>query len=476
MKPRGVREIYPGYSSVYVEWNDEVLSRSAATAWIDRAIAAPPPDARPRDITVGVSYGGCDTEGVAAATGLDRAVIAALHGATTYRVYAMGATPGQPLLGQTDPRLAVPRHAIPRLAVLPLSVAIANRQSTIYPVRMPGGWNVIGTALENVYDPNRDDPFLLRHGDRLHFQPMNGDPPAEPPRLELLPPEAQHPALVVEEPGALDLLVDGGRIGHSHVGMAESGPLDANAARLANALCDNPPGTTVLESTLTGPLFVALRSLTVGAAGAGNRLEIDGRPVGMATTNVGPGQRLRMRPTGQGVRGYLAVSGGFDVRSFLGSTSVDLRGLVGEPLAAGDVLGLACEKSPSRRLHARPTPHRPETVMRLLRGPQWSHEAGRALTAGPFVVETGDRMGIRLNGRAVPGGEILSESPPPGSVQVPSSGQPILLLADRSRSAGYAKPAVIHPADLPLAAQLRAGQAVRFIVTDASPAWYRDIA
>jgi allophanate hydrolase subunit 2 len=116
-------------------------------------------------------------------------------------------------------------------------------------------------------------------------------------------------------------------------------------------------------------------------------------------------------------------------------------------------------------------------MMRLLRGPQWSPEAEAALISAPFAVETGDRMGIRLSGPEVPGGEILSEPPPPGAVQVPASGQPILLLADRSRSAGYAKPAVVHPADLPLAAQLRLGEAVRFVMAaSVSVPWYRDVA
>ena len=85
-------------------------------------------------------------------------------------------------------------------------------------------------------------------------------------------------------------------------------------------------------------------------------------------------------------------------------------------------------------------------------------------------------MGVRLDGPAVPGGELLSESPPPGAVQVTSGGGPILLLADRQRSAGYDKPAVIHPGDLPLAAQLRSGETLRFeVVGDHPVPWFRDL-
>ena len=85
-------------------------------------------------------------------------------------------------------------------------------------------------------------------------------------------------------------------------------------------------------------------------------------------------------------------------------------------------------------------------------------------------------MGVRLEGPEVPGGELLSESPPPGAVQVTSGGAPILLLADRQRSAGYDKPAVIHPDDLGLAGQLRTGESVRFVVVGDHPVpWFRDL-
>jgi allophanate hydrolase subunit 2 len=118
----------------------------------------------------------------------------------------------------------------------------------------------------------------------------------------------------------------------------------------------------------------------------------------------------------------------------------------------------------------------PHVVIRLRRGPQWSAEAERALVSAPFTVTTGDRMGVRLEGPEVPGGELLSESPPPGAVQVPAGGAPILLLADRMRSAGYDKPAVIHPDDLHKAAQLRAGEALRFAVAGEHPVpWFRDL-
>jgi KipI family sensor histidine kinase inhibitor len=285
-RPDGVREIYPGYGSVYVEWDDARLSNSAAKAWIDAALEAPEEARRdPAVITVPVRYGGLDTDDVADRTGLAHEQIAKLHAEVEYRVCAR-ATVGQPMMGVTDEHLRVPRRPSPRTDVPALAVAIANEQATIYPALMPGGWNVIGTALENVYDPHRDEPFAFGLGDRVRIKPSDGEPPAPPERRPLLPEEPRHPALRVEEPGALDLLLDGGRLNQAHHGMAQSGPLDARAASLANRLAGNASGTALIESTLSGPTLLALRDVIVGAAGRGLRLHVDDEPVGQVTTLV----------------------------------------------------------------------------------------------------------------------------------------------------------------------------------------------
>jgi KipI family sensor histidine kinase inhibitor len=475
-RPSGVREIYPGYGSVYVEWEDRTLSNERATAWIDAALEADHDDLKePADITVPVKYGGLDTDEVAEQTGLSPDEIAEVHAAKSYRVCAR-ATVGQPMMASTDERLRVRRRGVPRTDVPALAVAIANEQATIYPVLMPGGWNVIGAALENVYDPHRDDPFLFELGDMVRFEPEDGEAPKTPERRILLPETPHTPALRVEEPGALDLVLDGGRLNQAHHGMAQAGPLDARAAGLANRLCGNAPGTTLIESTLNGPTFTALRDVVAGAAGRGFVLHVDGEPAGQRTTRVRTGQTLALKATGEGVRGYLAIAGGIEAEPFLGSTSVDRYGLIGRALRAGDVLGIADEDARPHEMQARPQEIPYHVVIRLHRGPQWSNQAEEALTSAPFTVATGDRMGVRLEGPEVPGGELLSESPPPGAVQVPGGGAPILLLADRQRSAGYDKPAVIHPDDLPLAGQLRPGETIRFaFVGDHPVPWFRDL-
>jgi allophanate hydrolase subunit 2 len=204
---------------------------------------------------------------------------------------------------------------------------------------------------------------------------------------------------------------------------------------------------------------------------------VDGEAVGSETVRLRRGDRVRIRATGRGVRGYLAVGGGIATGAFAGSASVDLRGRIGRPLRAGDLLGLATVPGGAPpTLSARVEPGDRTAPIRLVRGPQWTAEAERALEAGTFAVAAGDRTGIRLDGSDVPGGELLSEAPMMGAVQVTTGGSPIILLNDRLRLAGYHKPGVVVPADLGRVAQLRPGEAVRFqFVGEPARAWYRDL-
>lgn len=476
-RPDGVRELYPGYGSIYLEWDDAALGPVAIERWVEAALIAPTAEASPsRELEIPIRYDGPDLDDVLARTGLGVRELADKIGSADYRVFAVGGGPGQPLLGPAGEGLVVPRLATPRAAIEALSVGLAGRQATIYPVRMPAGWSLIGTALEHVYDPHREDPALLRHGDRIHFREASGDAPEPLEPVAILPEEPRRPVLRVEEPGALDLILDGGRLSAAQLGLAQSGPLDSSAARLANALVGNPLGGAVLEFALTGPTLTVLAPIQVALTGLGMRLEVDGQDVSWRATTIGPGSRLSIRASGDGVRGYLALAGGIETRSYKGSASVDLRGLIGRPLVSGDLLGVAGPPAGWGGA-ARPRPRAGgEVTIRALRGPQWTLEAERALSVDAFSVSSADRTGARLSGRCVPGAELLSESPPLGAIQVPPSGDPIVLLADRLRSAGYVKPALVHPEDISRFGQLREGERVRFrFVEEATRIWVRDV-
>ena len=480
----GLREVYPGLASTYVEWDPDQVSGRVIDRWLRVALSQPPVDEQEstRDLVIPIRYDGADLEDVSRRTGLAPADVVGAHRGTRYTVLAVGAAPGQPFLGINHAAIDVARRSTPRFKVPDCSVAIAGRLTTVYRGTLPGGWNLIGTALTAFYDPHRDDPCLFHPGDRVSFIEGPTAATAEVQPLIMLPEEPVFPALRVEKAGPLDLVVDKRRTGVAHLGLAESGPMDPVSAGLANELVGNPRTFPVVESTLAGPTLTALGTLRIAAFGLGTLLEIDGENVGLGTVQVSPGARIRVRANRDGARGYLAIAGGIQSRRYLGCASADEPGLIGRKLADGDVLGVGGTVWHARtgvearaRMYAATMKSSRGLPIRLIRGPQYSYEAHRALTDSTFTVTTGDRSGVRLDGPPVPGGELLSESPPLGSLQVTPAGSPIILMNDRQRSAGYSKPAVVCPADLPRVAQLRPGSQVHFTFLDRAPTeWYID--
>ena len=129
-------------------------------------------------VTIPVCYGGAfgpDLLEVAAFARVSKDEVVRRHGAREYRVFMVGFVPGFAYMAEVDPVIAAPRRATPRLRVPPGSVAIASGQTGIYPDETPGGWNIIGRSPRRPYDPSRAEPFLLRAGDRVRFEPIDAD-------------------------------------------------------------------------------------------------------------------------------------------------------------------------------------------------------------------------------------------------------------------------------------------------------------
>ena len=150
--------------------------------------ARPTAASDPRDVRLPVRYDGADLADVAAATGLTVDDVTRLHTATHYDVVTVGALPGQPFLSPNDPALQLPRRPNPRVVLPAHTVAIAMHLTTVYPTSSPGGWNILGTALQALYDPHRPEPFLLTAGDRVRLVPSDGVTPSPISPVELLPP------------------------------------------------------------------------------------------------------------------------------------------------------------------------------------------------------------------------------------------------------------------------------------------------
>jgi KipI family sensor histidine kinase inhibitor len=168
----------PAYASVLVAFDPRRIGSGTVRALLEAAVAAPSRAAsvaRPPDVVeIPVRYGGADgpdLEEVARRLGLTPAAVVDLHAATTYRVFMLGFAPGFAYLGSLPPELRLPRRATPRTSVPAGSVAIAARQTAVYPVATPGGWHLIGRTAERLWDPTADPPARLAPGDRVRFVP-----------------------------------------------------------------------------------------------------------------------------------------------------------------------------------------------------------------------------------------------------------------------------------------------------------------
>ena len=173
---RGVTDVVPSYSSLGVFYDPLELSYSELTARLENVLSDMPTLAADRNegrlVRIPVVYDGEDMDDVCRRTKLTRSQIVEIHSAREYRVLVVGFVPGWAYLGQLDPRLIVARRESPRKRVPPGSVAIAESQTGVYPSETPGGWNLIGTTMEKMFDVTREEPALLRVGDRVRFEPV----------------------------------------------------------------------------------------------------------------------------------------------------------------------------------------------------------------------------------------------------------------------------------------------------------------
>ncbi len=458
----GVTDIIPSYTTLYLEYNTNVLREEQVRLWLTQCQNDLIEDFSDTNVEIPVVYNGQDLQAVANETGLSIAEVIKVHSQITYQVYALGFSAGFPFLGEVSPIIRVPRLDTPRTCVPAHSVAIAGPQTGVYTISTPGGWRLLGYSLLRLYDPQRKNPFLLAPGDKVTFTPSEGKPPKELEVLELLPKKPKYPLLQVIKAGLLDLVMDEGRFLQGRFGLSRSGALDIQRAQLSNRLLGNTPFAPLLEMHYQGPVLEVLNKGVLAFAGYGLSLELNGKNTPPFTSfAVKQGDTISFKPTNEGSTAYLALAGGIASKRFAGSASVDLKNKLGRALIAGDILGVAELKKPI--IDRNFIPYHPisnKTTLRILATA--SSETLDRLCAKPFRVEQANRVGIRFAGAKVKGGEIISEAVPLGAIQITPSGQPLLLLNDRGTLGGYSKPALVIPQDLPKAAQLKPNDLVSF--------------
>ncbi|MEM6489230.1 MAG: biotin-dependent carboxyltransferase family protein [Pseudomonadota bacterium] len=301
--------------------------------------------------------------------------------------------------------------------------------------------------------------------------------------------------LRVLDPGLVTTVQDRGRPGYQRVGIPPAGALDTEALALANALAGAPADAAALECRFLGPTLeaegAAVRVALAGATARGTVTRTDGTSApfeGWRSLILAPGDRLGLGALGPSATAYLAVSGGLALAPVMGSRSTLMRarlgGIDGRALRVGDRLAAGALPDPADRAERGLEPPRgwlSDAPIRVVLGPQDDHFTPEAVAAflGSVWRISGkaDRMGLRLEGPTLQhhtapgrGADIVSDGIVTGAVQVPGSGQPILLLADRQTSGGYAKIAAAISADLPRLGRLGPGRTLRFEAVDTGTA------
>jgi biotin-dependent carboxylase-like uncharacterized protein len=275
----------------------------------------------------------------------------------------------------------------------------------------------------------------------------------------------------------LTTIQDLGRWGHQAAGVPVAGPMDVYSHRLANQLVGNSDNAAALEITLIGPELVAHGDLLCAIAGAEFTVLVGGHPVHhTGAFRVPTGATIRFGERRAGARATLAVRGGIAVAPVFGSRATSILSHMGpfggRPLATGDVLPIGNE----RRFDDAASSAYPMSMprggarLRIIPGPHgamFTAAANQTLLSSRYIVTaSSNRMGYQLSGPRLDhagGVDILSDATPFGSIQVPGSGHPILLMADRQTTGGYPKIATVISADLPLAGQLAPGNWVEFV-------------
>ncbi|MGV2186088.1 5-oxoprolinase subunit C family protein [Rhizobium rhizogenes] len=279
--------------------------------------------------------------------------------------------------------------------------------------------------------------------------------------------------LRIVQAGPMVTVQDRGRRGLLHSGVSGSGPMDALSFRIANALVGNGQDMAALEFASAGGTFEVTEPVRFAVTGGDVDIRIDGSAVRpWESHDLFPGSTLAVGGLRSAVWGYVAFSGGIDTPLILGSRATHLRtglgGHEGRCLRTGDLLPIG-SLDPMPHLALTKPWRRSNRPINVVAGPQddyFDASAWRTFLGSSFVVSTSrDRMAQMLDGPVISacrGNDIVSDGTTLGSIQIPGSGRPIVLMAERQTTGGYPKIATVASVDVPRLAQIPSGMAIRF--------------
>ena len=291
-------------------------------------------------------------------------------------------------------------------------------------------------------------------------------------------------ALKIISPGPHTTIQGVRRVGYQDIGIPASGPLDPVSLRLGNALVGNLPDTPGLELLLQGPMCeVVAESVRIALVGCSASIEMRSHPARRVpagqSVRLTQGDVFRIGPLVDSACAYIAVEGGLAIAPVLGSLSTYVRGAIGglegRRLQKGDSVPLASATVDARDELALAEPFDPgfDQPVRVVLGPQDDYFTDRGLdtflSALYTVSPQADRMGFRLDGPTIEHANdynIVSDGVVSGSIQVPGTGLPIVLMVDNQTTGGYPKIATVVSADLPVVGRRRPGRTMRFVAVD----------
>lgn len=286
--------------------------------------------------------------------------------------------------------------------------------------------------------------------------------------------------IVIINPGLYTTVQDRGRWGYQEYGMPVTGAMDDYSLRLANILVGNDEYDAVLETTLNGPEISFNTDVVAAVTGANMVPRVNGYTVPMwRSLKLSKGDVLSFEMAREGTRGYIAFAGGLDIPAVMGSRSTYVRGAIGgyegRKLKSNDEIDLRDKNLPIEQLAGRIIPpqyiphYEDSCIIRVIPGPQddyFTEESIEKFFSSEYeITKEADRMGYRLSGPQLThkaGADIISDGINLGSVQVPGHGMPIVMMSDRQTTGGYTKIATVISSDIPVMAQLKPGNKVRF--------------
>ena len=280
--------------------------------------------------------------------------------------------------------------------------------------------------------------------------------------------------------GIFDTIQDLGRFGFQQYGMPVSGAMDTYALRIGNRLLGNEENKAGIEISIPGLSLEVLSRTVIAITGANFDPTINNSPAPMwEAIEVKKGDIISFDQIKSGCRSYLLVAGGIDIPIILRSKSTYVRGkiggLKGRPLKKADIINIGKTNQELQNIIGRkvsvnnlPAYHR-ENEIRVILGPQddyFTKDGLHAFLNSSYeITVNSDRMGYRLKGPKIEskgGSDIITDGIPLGSIQVPRNGMPIIMLADRQTTGGYAKIATVISVDVDKFAQMKPGNKVKF--------------